>query len=147
MATAPNRGRRLSPQDDRTPANAPKRANTSKPTPAERVLERDFQKQVIDLARTCGWMVYHAYAQGSILGSRAIDRGFPDLILARDGECLAIELKGTLGKLSDDQRRWLDALSQAGIVTLVCWPADWPDIERLLTSPAPMGARMTGGAA
>ena len=51
--------------------------------PTARFTEADFQKQVIELAHRYGFMVEHKYAQGAILGSKALDPGFPDLVLVK----------------------------------------------------------------
>lgn len=53
--------------------------------------------------------------------------GFPDLVLARNGEVLFVELKSEKGKLSPEQRDWLAHTNGR------LWrPADWPDICTLL---------------
>lgn len=110
-----------------------KRARAGQPT-TPRILERDFQRQIIDLARTCGWLVYHCYGQGSVLGSRAIDSGFPDLVLVRNRAVVFAEIKGSAGRLSEEQAVWIAALRVAGVPAVVWFPRDWPDIEALLTT-------------
>ncbi len=49
--------------------------------------ERDSLQQVKDLARLCGWRVYHT------LNSRGSDPGFPDLVLPRGSSLVFAELK------------------------------------------------------
>ena len=57
------------------------------------VSERDFQRQVIELAETMGWeLIYHTH------DSRRSREGFPDLIMVRDGRLLALELKTETGR-------------------------------------------------
>jgi hypothetical protein len=95
--------------------------------------EDDFQDKVMDLAKRCGWMVCHylpAIRQsGRISTAIKGDRGAPDLILARRGVVLLVELKTNKGVVSSDQRRWLDALDGYGDV----WrPRDWDRIVEVL---------------
>ena len=49
--------------------------------------ERHLQDRLIEAARLCGWRVYHTF------DSRRSQPGFPDLVMVRDGELLALELK------------------------------------------------------
>ena len=66
--------------------------------------ETQFQTKVVDLARARGWLVYHTY------DSRRSTPGFPDLVLARDGRVMFVELKAPSGRISAAQREWLTAL-------------------------------------
>ena len=66
--------------------------------------ETQFQTKVVDLARARGWLVYHTY------DSRRSAPGFPDLVLARDGRVMFVELKASAGRISAAQREWLTAL-------------------------------------
>ena len=76
-------------------------------TPLQDVLEKDWQKQVRELAQTLGWRrAYHTF------DSRRSDTGFPDLVLVRD-RVVFLELKREKGKVSPDQREWLRALTAA----------------------------------
>jgi len=95
--------------------------------------EDDFQTRVMDLAKRCGWMVCHylpAIRQsGKVSTAIKGDRGAPDLILARRGVVLLVELKTNKGTVSPDQQRWLDALDGYGSV----WrPRDWDEVVRAL---------------
>ena len=59
------------------------------------------------------------------------DPGFPDLVLARDGEVLFVELKSSKGKPTTEQVIWLNELG-GGCV----WrPDDWPRIQAVLEPP------------
>ena len=88
--------------------------------------ESDFQRAVVDLAKLTGWKV--AWTKYSLHSPK----GWPDLFMVRDGECIAAKLK-VKGKLTDEQRDWLEALSGAGVPAF-CWtPDDWPQIEFILT--------------
>ena len=71
------------------------------------VSERDFQRQVIELAETMGWeLIYHTH------DSRRSREGFPDLIMVRDGRLLALELKTETGRATPEQKAWIDAMQQ-----------------------------------
>jgi hypothetical protein len=96
--------------------------------------ESDLMVGVIDLAHALGWRVAHfrpalnrrGYWSTPVAADGA---GFPDLILtrSRDGRALAAELKAGRGRVTAEQRAWLDDLAAAGITTFVRWPADYPD--------------------
>lgn len=145
--TTPQRSRvrRVTPDAPRGTSTTTKQASSKRKPAAPVILERDFQRQVIELARRCGWRVFHCYGQGSVLGSRAIDAGFPDLVLVRAGQILMVELKGSRGRVSEEQDAWLHDIQQCGIPALVWYPRDWDDAVAILTA-APKSA-WTGGAA
>ena len=87
--------------------------------------EKQFQRQVVDLALLRGWKV--AWTWNSLHSPK----GWPDLFMVRGKECIAAELK-VKGKLTDEQSDWLMVLRGAGI-RAYCWrPDDWPGIEALL---------------
>lgn len=89
--------------------------------------EGEFQTQVLELARLGGWSHYHTF------DSRKSVAGFPDLVLVRGNRILFIELKSDRGKVTPEQRAWLDRLEQAvPLSTDVWYPRDLPQIERLL---------------
>ena len=74
-------------------------------TAASFVMEKDFQAQVLDLARLCGWLCYHTH------DSRRSAPGFPDLVLVRPPRLVFAELKSEEGKLRPEQRAWLKTLA------------------------------------
>ena len=103
---------------------------------AAAVNERDFLQQVKDLARLCGWRVYHT------LDSRGSDPGFPDLVLVRRGQLVFAELKTDSGKPTAAQTAWLADLGRVHGVDVHLWrPSDWPQIEAMLASRAAVGDR------
>lgn len=90
--------------------------------------ESSFQQLVEDLARVCGWLVYHTR------DSRRSEAGYPDLTLVRGDVAWFIELKTRKGRLSPAQRVWGEALAAAGL-RYACWrPGDWDEIVATLTS-------------
>jgi hypothetical protein len=102
------------------------------PAPAAiRLSEKDFQRQVIDLGRLCGWKVQHQTI------SYRSEPGWPDLVMVRNGRIVFAELKTERGRVSDAQSEWLAALNQvalanAGVHVGVFRPSDWADLERVL---------------
>lgn len=88
--------------------------------------ERDWQGQVLDLAKLQGWAWYHTH------DSRRSPAGFPDLVLCRDRLILA-ELKTDSGRLTRDQRQWLARLADAGAEAYVWRPRDFEEVRSALT--------------
>lgn len=100
------------------------------PVLAEHLTEADFQTMIVDRARALGWLVHHD--RGDYRQCIAGDPGFPDLVLARGGRVLFVEVKSEKGKVTDAQYGWLTALSGEGIEAGVWWPHMWPEIGRVL---------------
>lgn len=91
------------------------------------VSEREFQRQVIALARLLGWRVYHTWNSIHSAG------GFPDLVLVKDRKIIFAELKSEKGQLTPAQREWIDALSECeGVEAFVWRPSSWAQIEKVL---------------
>jgi hypothetical protein len=66
---------------------------------------------ILDAAKYLGWRAYHV--RNSKAGIIQGDAGFPDLVLARKGRVLFVELKSEKGKLTPAQWAWLDDLGSA----------------------------------
>ena len=102
------------------------------------VSERDFQRQIIELARLCGWRIHHTRAAMNRRGRWSApiqgDAGFPDLVLVRNGACIFAELKRVGAKVTALQQQWLDALAEISFsVEVYVWrPTDWRAIEDTL---------------
>ncbi len=97
-------------------------------TPLADILEADWQRDIVKLARTLGWThVYHTY------NSRKSAHGFPDLILLRD-RLIAIELKREKGKLTDQQIDWARALLKAEAEIYVVRPRNLEAIAAVLAA-------------
>ena len=106
-----------------------------KPAKLPKISEAEFQSQVIQLARHCGWKVAHFRPARVIVRGKETWRtpcegdaaGFPDLVLAKNGMTWFFELKSEAGKLSENQVAWLEATGGS-----VWRPSDWPLIEKFL---------------
>ena len=91
------------------------------------VTEKQLQGLVIEAALIAGWLAFHAY------DSRRSQPGFPDLVLVRGSEALFVELKSAHGRLSVDQREWIEALAGVEHVEAMVVRPDGADdlVERL----------------
>jgi len=89
--------------------------------------EDELQDNVMQTAALYGWVVVHHRPARTADGGRTAiqgQKGFPDLVLARDGRVLFRELKSAKGKPTADQLIWLEALGDLGGV----WrPQQWLD--------------------
>ena len=91
--------------------------------------EAHFQARVLHLASLLGWRRrFHTF---DALGSPA---GLPDLILVHPEQKRVVwaELKSAHGRVTTDQRGWLDDLRVCGQEVYLWKPADWSDIMRIL---------------
>lgn len=73
------------------------------------------------------WTAYHTH------DSRRSQPGYPDIAAVRGSRLLYAELKSAKGRLTTEQRLWLDALWSAGAECYVWKPADLDWIEEVLT--------------
>ncbi len=67
--------------------------------------EAELKQAVLRIARLNGWM-YHYAAQNRIVRPQKDFVGFPDIVLARDGQVLFMELKQDDGAQSPGQVAW-----------------------------------------
>lgn len=88
--------------------------------------EAQFQRAIVELSQALGWLVYHTWSSVNSA------RGFPDLVLIKPPQLIYAELKSQTGKVSTDQRKWLDHLMACGVEVYLWRPSDWPDIETRL---------------
>ena len=93
---------------------------------APTMTERDFQSQVLDLARICGWKAYHSWT--SIHSAP----GFPDLVLARPPRLLFLELKSERGRLTPAQSEWLQTLAECNVDARVVRPSNFNELLEAL---------------
>lgn len=99
---------------------------------AKEMSEDALLAQIKRLALDLGWIVYHTH------DSRRSEAGFPDLVLvnAKQGRTLFRELKKMRGRVSPDQRIWLDALQLVGQDAAIWRPDDLVE-ERILAELLP----------
>jgi hypothetical protein len=93
--------------------------------------EKEWQAQVVQLARLYGWRVFHP------LHSRGSEPGWPDLVLVRPPVMIITELKTDGGRLRPAQREWLadlERVSEANSTVHVgVWrPADFDQVHGIL---------------
>jgi hypothetical protein len=92
-----------------------------------RLTEKDFQRQVLDLARILGWSSYHPML------SKWSERGWPDLAMVRPPRLVFAELKSERGRTSVHQERWLALLGACDGVEVFLWrPSDLERIAEVL---------------
>lgn len=106
----------------------------------DHMTEAQLQTKVITLAMHRGWRVHHGRPARTATGWATAMQGhvgFPDLILARAGHIIAVELKREGEDPTADQLTWLVELGFAEYRedrTVAVWrPSDWPAIEATLT--------------
>ena len=94
------------------------------------ITEKQLQELVRKAAKLLGYLYYHTF------NAYRSPKGFPDCTLCRpkDGRLIFVELKSGKGKVTAEQREWLDALSRIAISVevLVLRPDGFDDFfERL----------------
>lgn len=98
--------------------------------------EKAFTLQVIEIARYHGWRIVHFdTAQGyrgefrtPYLGD---GRGFPDIVAVRKERVVWAELKTATGRLTDQQKEWLDDLLAANQEVYLWRPSDLDWLTRV----------------
>jgi hypothetical protein len=92
---------------------------------AAALTEKEWMRQVVDLAHLLGWATYHP------LVSMKSPAGWPDLVLVRD-RVLFVECKAERGVLSRHQERWRDRFLTAGAEWYLWKPADLEQVAAVL---------------
>lgn len=100
---------------------------TNQTTTLPKITEKAFQAQVVQLAKSLGWLCYHTW--NSIHSAK----GFPDLVLVKGEQVIFAELKSETGKVSPEQEAWLEALTLAGQKVYTWRPRHWDHIVRVLS--------------
>src|SRR5678816_2687074 len=99
--------------------------------PLDDMLEKDWQRQVRELAETLGYRrAYHTF------DSRRSDVGFPDLVLvsAQRRRVIYLELKREKGRVSDMQAGWIRDLHLAGAEVYVARPRHLQQLAYVLSA-------------
>lgn len=89
--------------------------------PSLRPSEAEIQQTLLDGFLHSGWMVCHFRPARTSSGWRTPlegHPGFPDLIAARDGQVLALEVKGPRGTLTAEQQLWQQHMGAGNIALL-----------------------------
>lgn len=110
--------------------------------PLMRIGESQLQAAIVELAKLEGWLVFHPMPVQNQSGRWRTalqgDRGFPDLVLAhKDRGVIFVELKSTIGRVSEYQQLWIDTLKQAGAEVYVWRPVDIHQARIMLREGAP----------
>ena len=102
-----------------------------------RLSEKDFQKQIVELAEIYGWQIHAELPAQRQSGNWVTPiqghKGFPDLVLAKGKRLIFAELKSDKGKTSQEQNIWLLLLKQTGAEVYLWKPLNWPEIQEILT--------------
>lgn len=108
--------------------------------------EADEQRQLIQYARGKPWGQFLFHIANESVGGygwmvrnrqMGMRKGVPDLMLPvpmKGYHGLFIELKTDSGRLSEEQRRWLNALNKFGYLAVMCrgWEQARDEIERYM---------------
>jgi len=97
--------------------------------------EAEFQREVVTFAQSRGWIVAHfrpsLNSRGEWQTAVAADgEGFPDLVMVRD-RIIWAELKNRTN-LSENQKRWRDAIQKAGGEWYLWRPKHWDELKKVL---------------
>lgn len=103
------------------------------------ISEKDFQRKILELAKTFGWKVAHFRAAQNARGIwmtpvGADGAGWPDLILVHPMRNIIVarELKKQKGRVDPDQERWGAWLTAVGVDWKIWRPSDWDEIVGFL---------------
>jgi hypothetical protein len=100
--------------------------------------EDDFVRRIIDTAHLYHWKVTHFRPARTERGWRTPvqgDAGFVDLVLAKAGQVLLVEVKTDRGRVRPDQLEWA---MEIGPSYRLWRPADWDQILLELRSRHPI---------
>lgn len=109
-------------------------------TAAPDFTEREFQRQITDLAEMMGWSWAHFRPAKTSHGWRVpvsgpLGAGWPDLTLVRDDRLVFVELKRTTSQQPSPDQRFVLSLLSAVAETYVWRPGDIDEVARVLSSP------------
>ena len=99
---------------------------TSARSSTRRTEEAEFQRKVTDLCDYLHLKWHHE------TDSRRSKKGFPDLLIAGPGGVLFVELRSEKGRITPEQREWLDQLHRAGANVHVWRPSNFNEATVIL---------------
>ena len=91
------------------------------------ITERQFERQVKELASIYHWKYYHTWT------SIHSPKGFVDVVMVRGDRLIFAELKSEKGKLTPYQQEWVDTLRDTGAEVFVWRPSDFNHIVEILS--------------
>lgn len=100
------------------------------------ISEREFTAAVVDLGRSLGWLAHHTRPARTGKGWRTPvmgDAGFVDVVAAKAGRLLLIELKKAGGRLRPGQKVWAATLMHGPAEYYQWRPSQWGEIVRTMT--------------
>ena len=104
--------------------------------PAPKILEAEWQQQVIDLAHALGWSHLHVrrtIGKGNKWVTSTNRKGWPDLFMWHPTRGFAaVELKVGANRATPEQEAVLAELAAAGAKAMVAYPDDLDELARLL---------------
>lgn len=101
-----------------------------------RLAEADWMRQVMEFAQLMGWETFHPRPARTLdgwrtPGSGSMAKGWPDLVLVRDGRLIFAELKTDTGRLTASQDRVGGILNE--VAEYHVWrPSDWEWVQAAL---------------
>jgi len=106
-----------------------------------RISEKDFQQNILDLAKIFHWRRAHFRAAMTKHGWRtpvqADGKGFPDLVLVKPPRLIIAEVKRQSTSPNEFQREWLDDFAGVPGVEVYVWkPADWDEVVATISRDA-----------
>ena len=97
------------------------------PSPGPPLKEKQFQAQVVKVARLYGWVALSTW------NSKHSPAGEPDLRLIRPPRVVFAELKTEKGRVTPAQREVMGLLSLCPGVEAYLWrPSDWDEIVKVI---------------
>jgi hypothetical protein len=101
-----------------------------RPSPVLLMSEAQLQTNILDAAKTLGWLPYHTYL------SKRSQPGFPDLVLLHERQSRAVfsELKRERATQTPEQLEWERVLRSLPLIEFYLWrPRHWFDQTILKT--------------
>ena len=94
------------------------------------ITEREFSWRVEELLKIYGWKFYHVVDQRHY--ARRTTKGFPDYTAAKEPRLVFFELKSEKGKLTPEQKKWIDLLIACGQEVYIWKPSQMEEVIKTL---------------